>query len=644
MWGATYSAVELQDSVNRMNTSMNLRGPDGEGVWLDEDTGIALGHRRLSIIDLTSLGHQPMISPSSRYVISFNGEIYNFRSLRDELLKIGGIFRGTSDTEVLVNGFDLWGIRKTISKCAGMFAIAVWDRATKELHLLRDRMGEKPLYFGHIAGGIKKTFVFASTIDAIKHHPLWENKIDVGSASKFFNLGFIPAPYTIYRNIWKLQPGHHITIADHRTLDPAASQPYWPLHEYASKRHQSLDQTQYEDYLSQLNEALTTSVREKMIADVPLGCFLSSGIDSSLMACLMQENSLRPIKTFTVGFDFLGDERSAAREVADRLKTDHTEIVLTADNVKDAIFRMDRIYDEPFADSSQIPSYLVCAAAKQHVTVCISGDGGDEFFAGYHRHIALNNAYMMLKGLPNSIRIALSKISLESGAILRRFSDKSLDPANSSFASRLLKLGRFSESMSGSKIYFDQHMHWTTPPLKPEFVNLSSLPALDVHLCHPLAETMYWDTKYYLPDDIMTKMDRASMAVSLETRAPLLDHRVAEIAMLLPIDRLINEKKAKAPLRTLLKSYLPNEMIDRPKRGFGVPIHEWLKGDLKEWASDLFSPASLKNSELLEEAAILPFWNQHLSGTHNHIDKLWPALMFLGWERNNLRQQIDKSM
>ncbi len=628
---------ELRATVLRMANAIRHRGPDDVGTWEDAATGVALGHRRLSILDLSSLGHQPMRSACGRYVTSFNGEIYNFRALREELEGRGHRFRGHSDTEVLLAGLSQWGLDAAVRRFNGMFAIAVWDRETRQLHLVRDRMGEKPLYYGW-AG---KTFLFASELKAIRAHPLFEGVIDRGAVALFMRHNYIPAPYSIYSGISKVIPGSIVTI----TPDPAAvpqERPYWSVATAVEQGSTDPFSGTTSDAIDDLEELLRDAVKLRMEADVPLGAFLSGGVDSSTIVALMQAQSTRPVQTFSIGFhEAAYNEAHHAKAVAEHLGTNHTELYVSPAEAMEVIPRLPTLYDEPFADSSQIPTYLVSELTRRHVKVALSGDAGDELFAGYNQYRWGLRFWNYAAGIPWSIRKLLAKtvtgISPQSWeAVLRRAAP--LLPSRlrqRDVGHKLHILAAMFAAECPEAMYRTIVSHWHAPASlvigasEPQTVLTDRGQWTD--LSDVMQRMMYVDMRMYLPDDILVKVDRASMAVGLEARVPFLDHRLVEFAWRLPIAMKFHEGHGKWILRRVLDRYVPATLLDRPKMGFGVPIDGWLRAPLKEWAESLLDEKRLRDQGFLNPDAIRQKWNEHLSGEFNWKGQIWVVLMFQAW-------------
>lgn len=597
------------------------RGPDDAGVWIDAACGVALAHRRLSIVDLSPAGHQPMQSVSGRFVMVFNGEVYNHQELRRGLS--GFSWRGHSDTETLLAGFATWGIEATLQRCVGMFAIALWDQQTRTLHLIRDRLGEKPLYYGWVGQGSARAFVFGSALKALKAYPSFDATVSRRALAQYLRFMMVPAPLSIYEGIYKLEPGCMLSLplAAGSGATPAISR-WWCLQNVVAeaRRQPILDE---DAALGALESCLQESVRIQSLADVPLGAFLSGGIDSSLIVSLMQQQSTRAVKTFTVGFEEAGfDESPHARAVARHLGTDHTEFFVTAAEAQAVIPRLPQIYDEPFADSSQIPTFLVSQAARHRVTVALSGDAGDELFGGYNRYFWAPLIWTRLAWLPFAVRRRLG------GAL------QAIQPAAWDSVSRLVNVARLGDKTHklaaslGSVRSLDD-LYWS---LLSEWPEMGSIPniALPPGL-EPVERMMFRDTMLYLPDDILCKVDRAAMAVSLETRVPFLDHRIVELAWQLPLHMKIRGGQGKWALRQVLYKYVPRELIERPKAGFGIPVGQWLRGPLRDWAEALLDARRLQADGYLPVTQVRQTWHEHLSGRRDWTARLWCVLMFQAW-------------
>ena len=639
--GGYYSAdngsIASAETLHRMVEALKHRGPDDQGTWLDASGRVGLAHTRLAIIDLSPAGHQPMISGSGRFALVFNGEIYNYRVLANELTQAGFRPKGHSDTEVLLAGFEYWGVEATLRRAAGMFAIAVLDTQTGTLSLARDRLGEKPLYLAQVGS----SYLFASELGAITAIAGATTTLDMTALNLYLRHNYIPAPWTIYSNIRKVEPGTCVTLTRGGSTVVAKTMRFWHYPGDLDAAEVGSGNTSLED----LETILRTVVREQMISDRPLGAFLSGGIDSSLIAMLMQEESPHPVKTFTVGFDDQAfNELPFAREVAQRLGTDHHEIMLSATAGVDLIDELPRVYGEPFADSSQIPTLLVTREARRHVVVALSGDGGDENFAGYDRYFEVLASWQRIGRIPGWLRPALSG--------LMRLGDQSwLDGGVARTANRLLRRNsarrlssvfRHSAEVLGARTvqdrYFNYQPVWARPSdafAVPGSARGSPQPLGGNPLLHAdLHRLMAIDIRSYLPDDILVKVDRASMSVGLECRAPLLDHRVVEVAWRFAAAALTHDGRGKYPLRQLLTRRLPAELFERRKQGFAVPIGQWLRSSLREWAEDLLSEQSLaRDTPFLNAREIRRRWTEHLTGVWDNSAQLWGILQLLRWCR-----------
>lgn len=595
----------LAATVGKMRDTLVHRGPDDAGLWVDAPTGVALGHRRLAVLDLSAEGAQPM--QNERYVMVFNGEVYNHAELRQQLAYSD--WRGHSDTEVILQAFSAWGIEQSLQKFVGMFAIALWDKQERCLYLMRDRMGEKPLYYGWLG----KHLVFGSEIKALKQHFAWQQNISKHAVDLFLQYNCIPAPYSIYEEVFKMQPGHYISVNAAGSLQ---EHEYWAINPHVEKTKCSP-----EEAVDGLQQKLRQAVSLQMLADVPVGAFLSGGIDSSTIAALMQEQSSQPIQTFTIGFDDRAyNEAEQAKAIAQHLGTAHTELYCTATETQSLIPDIANYYDEPFADSSQVPTYMVAQLTRQKVTVSLSGDGGDELFAGYNRYKFLPMLWRRVSILPLPIRKLAAMLLIMLPPWLW---DKVLFSLRSP-GDKLHKLAGILDAGSAQEMYQRLISHW----------NCADLKQLDQRL--PLVEAMmYIDSKRYLPDDILVKVDRAAMAVSLETRVPMLDHRVVEYAWRMPLEYKIRNGQTKWVLQQVLQKYVPRNLFDRPKMGFGVPIDQWLRGPLRSWAKDLLGGSMLAKHGLLNANAVDKKWHEHQSGDRNWQYHLWDILMFQAWYEVN---------
>ena len=646
---------QIARTVRQMIAAIRNRGPDDAGIWVDEREGLGLGHARLSILDLSPLGHQPMLSPSRRYVISFNGEVFNFAGLRNELEAAGATFRGHSDTEVMLASFEAWGVEKAVRRFVGMFAFALWDREDRVLHLIRDRLGIKPLYYGWIG----QAFCFGSELKVFKQVPGFSASVDRQALASFIRTGYVAAPLSIYEDIFKLPPGcmlslarDHIFSRDGFEPDPDSAEVfrrpvrYWSAREVVENGvHGPIGCTD-EQALAQLEQLLREAVRLRMVSDVPLGAFLSGGIDSSLVVALMQSQSTTPVKTFTIGFhEQEYNEAVHAKLVAKHLGTDHTELYVTPEQAMAVIPRIPDMYDEPFGDSSQIPTFLVSDLARRHVTVALSGDGGDELFGGYTRYFIGRQLWQKVQWLPGPVRRAMVKAiqALSPRAWSTIFSTlKGVLPAFTNPGDKLHKLSEVLSLYDPDAMYLRLVSQWHDP-LQVVLDSQEPKTALTdrrawARLDDFTLRMMYLDTVTYLPDDILTKIDRASMAVSLEARVPLLDHRVVEFAWRLPLSlKIRHEGEGKWLLRQILYRYVPKALLDRPKMGFGIPIDRWLRGPLRGWAEDLLDEGRLRREGFLNPAPIREKWTDHLSGQRNWQYQLWNVLMFQAWLNSNDR-------
>jgi asparagine synthase (glutamine-hydrolysing) len=618
----------------RMADTLTHRGPDDSGYWCDVEQRIGLSHRRLSILDLSAAGHQPMASASGRYVIAFNGEIYNHTEIRQELESQGGAFSwwGHSDTETLLVGFDVWGISETIQRAVGMFAMAVWDKQTQTLLLARDRMGEKPLYYGW-QGDV---FLFGSELKALRAHPAFHAEVDRGALCLFMRHNYIPAPYSIYKGISKLRPGCLLTISL-RQPEPVIST-YWSGAQVAVSGVANAFKGTAELAVDELEALLKQAVQRQMVADVPLGAFLSGGIDSSTVVALMQAQSARPVKTFTIGFNEEGyNEAVHAKAVAQFLGTEHTELYVTPEQAMAVIPRLSTLYDEPFSDSSQIPTFLVSQLARAHVAVSLSGDAGDELFCGYNRYQMTAGLWRKLSRLPPSLRKLLAhgvtSVSPQSWNRLGAALPKSRRGEN--IGDKLHKGASVLASGSVDELYRKLVSHWDDPAAVViggrEPATLLTGDAPDLSGLDQIQRMMAMDMLTYLPDDILVKVDRAAMGISLESRVPFLDHRVVEFAWRLPQAMKLRDGQSKWALRQVLYRHVPRELIERPKMGFGVPLHDWLRGPLRDWTESLLDETLLRQDGYFHSEPIRQKWEEHLAGRRNWAYHLWDVLMFQAW-------------
>ncbi len=603
-------------NIERMKERMYHRGPDAGGTYLSEDGLVALGHRRLSIVDLSANGAQPMTSHSGRYVIAYNGEIYNYKKIADKLLKEKKVaqFRGTSDTEVLLEAFEAYGIEETIKQCKGMFAISLYDKEEKTLYLLRDRVGEKPLYYGMVNG----SFVFASDVGCIAALQGFQNPIQRKVLDLYFVHGYIPAPYSVYEDIYKLEPGTILKIKSPFNKWEISS--YWSMRKAAQMGQQNLFTGTEEEAADELEKLLKASIAEQMVADVPVGAFLSAGIDSSTVVALMQSLNQGKVKSFTIGMDEEGyNEAIYAKEIAKHLGTEHTELYITEKDAQAVIPKLGRMFGEPFADSSQIPTYLVSKMTKEHVTVSLSGDGGDELFCGYNSYASIHRIWNKMKSVPYFVRKPISGLVLHSplkNKPIYKVKGKLLGakgPADLYICSN--ETEPYARQIS---LYHEEcpykHSEYTEGFLKDANHNI-----------------MLMDLLMYHPDDILVKVDRTAMAVSLETRVPMLDKDVVEFAWRLPIDYARGDGVGKKVLRDVLYRYVPKEMMERPKKGFSIPIEKWLKEPaLREWAETLIDRKTLKQQGILDPDVVWKIWSDFIERGEWRI-QIWYILMFQEW-------------
>ncbi len=633
-----FGEAQLRRTALAMGEAMAHRGPDASTVWVDPVQGVALGHRRLSIVDLTPTGAQPMTSSKGDLTIVLNGEIYNYEELRTLLEREGVVFRGTSDTEVLLEGLARWGMEKTLGLLVGMFAFALWDGRNKTLSLARDRAGEKPLYYGWMGD----TFLFGSDLRALREHPHFESSLNYAALGAYFQYNYIPAPLSIYEGIAKLPPGTWGTLALEDPRREFRTKTYWSLEETVRQARENPFRGSPQEVVEELERLLAQSLKGQMIAHVPLGAFLSGGIDSSLVVGAMQRLSSSPVETFTIGFEESSfDEAAEAGRVARHLGTNHHTHYVSPKEALDVVPHLPRFYSEPLGDSSQIPTYLVAHFAKKHVTVALSGDGGDELFGGYNRHQWLPRLEASLGKYPLWARSFCARglqslspfrwdtlLTLGCGITRRKV------PRLGGY--KVHKLARLLTAKNEEDLYGGATPFWDTfqGPLKKSLAR-EEFRGLEVPVCpEGLAgpeRVMFRDFCSYLPGDILAKVDRACMGASLEGRAPLLDHRLVAFAWSLPLEYRIFRGVGKWPLRKLLEKYVPRELTERPKMGFGVPVSLWIRGPLKEWAQDLLAPARLKQEGLLDVPTVQQRLNEHLSGRFDHSDSLWGLLMFQQW-------------
>jgi asparagine synthase (glutamine-hydrolysing) len=625
----TFDAQTLEFRAEAMGDSLRHRGPDDEGVWLDPELGLGLAHRRLAVIDPTPEGRQPTVSKCQRYVLVFNGEIYNFRDLAQQLAAGGHPVDSSSDTVVLREAIACWGVRKTAQALVGMFAFAVFDRETRTLSLVRDRLGIKPLYWAHQNGA----FVFGSEIKALLASDRMTPTRDPDALADYLQFAYIPAPATIYRNIHKLQPGTILTL---RADEEPDLETYWDIAHIARAGQEdpiSLDDPEVENELQRL---LEQAVTDRMISDVPLGAWLSGGLDSSLVVALMQANSTSKVRTFSIGFPALDyDEAGDARRIAAHLGTEHEEFQVSPQDAMDVISAMPAHYDEPFADSSQIPTYILSRLTRGQVTVALSGDGGDEVFGGYNRYLALPRIARRFAPWPEGLRRTIGAMMRTPAPrhwdSLARMIPKQTPPQ---FGDKIWKAASAIAADDEDAAYLSAVSQWSDPRQIVRGAQHSTAPfGLDETLSDPVARLQLADTQTYLADDILTKVDRASMAHALEVRVPLLDHRLVEFAWRLPRTELIAAGRTKIPLRRALAKHVPAALFERPKSGFAIPISDWLRGPLRDWAEDLLSENALMESGLLQPKPIRTAWETHLSGRQNLQNPIWAVLMYQLWGR-----------
>lgn len=619
--------------ISRIAESLRHRGPDDGGSWVDEEAGVALGHRRLAVIDPSAGGRQPMISHEGRYVLSCNGEIYNFIELRDELTREGVRFQGRSDTEVLLAAVERWGLDAAIRRSIGMFAFVLWDRTARTLHLVRDRMGEKSLYCGWRG----KSFLFGSELKALRAHPDWEGDINADALADYMKLGYVPAPRSIYRGIYKLPPASILSL---HTSDPPGHLPepraYWRAEDLVERASAEKRAFSDDEALDQLEEVLKRSVRQMLRSDAPLGAFLSGGVDSSTVVALMKAASGASVRTFSIGFHEEGyDEAHHAREMARHLETEHTELYAGPGEALEVIPHLPRLYDEPFADPSQIPTHLLCALTREHVTVALSGDGGDELFGGYNRYFWAPRVWRWNHRLPERVKTRIAKGLVTRLPVLARYYEKisPLLPRRYQVemaGEKILKLANLLDTRSLDEMYERLKTQGDASVCLHTQRDPVSTLAIPIGLND--AEWMiYRDMVEYLPDDILVKVDRAGMGASLEVRAPYLNHRVVEFVWSLPLRLKLRGGEGKWILRRLLSRYAPASLTQRPKMGFAVPIGGWLRGPLKDWAENLLTESRLREEGFFRADSIRAMWEQHASGERDRQYCLWGVLMFQAW-------------
>jgi asparagine synthase (glutamine-hydrolysing) len=644
---AHHSPDSLRRITQAMTGTLTHRGPDDSGVWVDPEAGLAFGHRRLSILDLSAAGRQPMVSSCGRYVITYNGEIYNFPELRQQLEEHGHAFRGHSDTEVLLAAIARWGVAEVLPRLNGMFAFALWDRERRRLTLARDRAGKKPLYYGWCRND---SFVFGSELKALRVHPDFDPEIDRNALGLFVQYSWIPAPYSIYAHVRQLPAGTVLTVTPESAPNAVEPEAYWSARDVAERRSRAVVSTSIDAATDTLEGLLRAAVTKRMIADVSLGAFLSGGIDSSTVVALMQSVSTKPVQTFAIGYhEAKYNEAEYAKAIARHLKTDHTELYVTPDDCLDVIPKLPTLYDEPFADYSQIPTYLVARLARQKVTVALSGDGGDELFGGYGDYVKnLRDWEAQLsvwQHCPTSVRRGLAGLMTNVGQGGRRMlgARDLADPSAGWLQAKLAKKLRKLEKQGRRILPYDSgpalHARLRARVERADELVVGAHPvpsALTDSRCwadvsDPMLGMMFVDFVTYLADDILTKVDRASMGVSLEVRCPLLDPTIIEFAWSVPYSMRIGPNGGKLILRNLLARHVPRELFERPKKGFDVPIAEWLRGPLRDWAEALLDPHRLHQEGFLKAQAVRQVWQEHLSGQRSHAFLLWSLIMFQAW-------------
>ena len=640
--------AELAQNVERMANRLRHRGPDAGGLWTDAQAGIALGHRRLSIIDLSEAGAQPMRSASGRYIIAYNGEIYDFASTRKELEAAGYPFKGHSDTEVLLAAIERWGLQRALDAVHGMFAFAVWDREKRELSLARDRVGKKPLYYGWCGDA----FLFASELKALRAHPEFDGLVDRSALGEFVRYGWISEPLSIYENIRKLRPGSFVRIKAESSPWAVAVETYWAANQIMTSAKANPFPGSFDQAVDRLDELLVQAVTERMVADVDLGALLSGGIDSSTVVGIMQRHSERPVKTFAIGFgEKKYNEAEYASAIARHLGTDHHELYVTPKECLDVVDRLPSIYDEPFSDISQVPTFIVAQMASQHVKVVLSGDGGDETFSGYKHYAEGLAQWYWLSKLPHGLRRSAADLLTSAGDSSwylckpsRAYQSQRL-PVWRKFGSKLQRKTRSWRAASPQEV-MATHFSRTHQPeslvigSSPAVSNMSD-PQVWARNIDPLSAMLHFDFVGYMVGDILVKVDRATMAVSLEARCPILDNRITEFSWTLPNDYLMDGKSGKKILRAVLERYVPRKFTDRPKRGFGVPIDTWLQDPLRDWVEELISVQKLREFGYLRPEGVRRLWQQHLCGWRNHSNILWSIVMFQAWQQGSVSETAE---
>ena len=640
MLSGEMDAVQSEYTLKAMTRSIASRGPDGDGHWVDAVSGVALGHRRLAIIDLSHAGRQPMASADGSLLVTYNGEIYNYRTLRSELERLGVVFRSQCDTEVLVEACAHWGVAETARRLVGIFAFAAWNRKTRTLSLVRDHFGIKPLYWGKLG----KLFGFASELKAIRQVPGWTPQLDLAALGSYFRHCYVPGPGTIYTDVRKLQAGSILTLAPGR--EPQIEM-YWDMRAVARDSLAARRQMDDAQVVEDLDHLLRQAVSNQMMSDVPLGVFLSGGIDSSTIAALLQSQSTSAVRSFAVGFELAKyNEAPHAKAVANHLGTDHTELYVTSRHALDVIPSLAEMYDEPFADSSQIPTHLVCALTRKHVTVVLSGDGGDELFAGYGRYAYARSLTQIPFRVPARWQRRFSQLirAVPPGLWDRAANYLPQRYRMDGMGDKLHKYADLLSPQTRDKIYRQLLSHWneeTNPVIGPEEAKgILWDPEIQKEIPDFTDRMQFYDTMTYLPDDILVKVDRASMAVGLEVRVPLLDPEVVSYAWHLPQSMKVRQGTTKWALREVLCRYVPAPLIDRPKMGFGVPIGEWMRGPLRDWCETLLDEKRLASAGILDPKLIRLRWQQHLSGQSNWPYALWDVLMFESWREHWMETDV----
>lgn len=631
IWDVNSNHRELEHMVELMSETLKHRGPNDSGSWVDENAGLGLGHRRLSIIDLSKTGRQPMVSRSGRYVLVYNGEVYNFREIRQELPLTDQEFNGQSDTEVILSAIEYWGVEYALQRFIGMFAFALWDRTERELVLVRDRLGIKPMYWSMQCGRL----IFASELKAFRAYSPWSPMIDRNALAAFMRWNYVPTPHSIYKNVHKLAPG---TLLRMRQGDSPDISKWWNFRDFIKTARSSMRDMDGNEAVDVLDTELGNAVEHRLVSDVPLGAFLSGGLDSSLIVALIKARQNNSVKTFTIGSsDTNFDEAKDAEAIAKYLETDHTELYIEPRDVRDIIPKISAIYDEPFADSSQLPTILVSELARKHVTVVLSGDGGDELFAGYSRYHQAQNIWKLGGCIPNLIRRSggalIKALPAEIWTIAGALTPSLYRPERISEKAR--KLGRYLALPDEDSIYREQHTHWGAPDALVIDGNeyKDSIVYEDLRNNFPdfIDRMQVYDTLTYLPDDILTKIDRSSMSIGLEVRVPMLDHRVVRLAWSLPQRFRKGGAESKWLLRQVLSRYLPPNLFRRPKKGFSVPMASWLRGPLRDWAENLLNEKRLKEDGYFSSQLIRKEWDGFLTGASGSQESLWGVLMFQAW-------------